>query len=131
MDTNTFAFDSPADGILETSRKEVTFKSSTTGDTDGIDLRLENAMEGILTFSTPIGTCTVNLADLHQQVQSFGFGGLGLKVTVQRYPEALSETRLSLDYTVHPKSGHTTPYFVKAVQEDGHMAWCSPVYITG
>ena len=129
MDANTFAFDSPADGILQTSPKEATFKSSTTGDTDGIDLLLEQSREGVLAFNSPLGTCNVNLADLDQQVQSFDFGGLGLKATVQRYPEALSETRLSLNCTVNPKSGHTTPYFVKAIQEDGHMAWSSPIYV--
>jgi hypothetical protein len=34
-----------------------------------------------------------------------------------------------MDYTVKPESGKTTPYFVKAVQEDGHMAWSSPIYV--
>ena len=127
-DAKTFAFDSPADGILETTLNKVTFKSSTTGDTDGIDLILEESHEGILGFNSLLGTCSVNIADLDEQVQSFDFGGLGLMVTIQRYPESLSETQLSLNYTVNPKSGRTTPYFVKAVQEDGHMAWSSPIY---
>ena len=124
----TFAFDSPADGIVEQGPNQLTFKSSTTGDTDGIDLYLKHSHRGVLTFASPVGTCAVNLADLDQQAQSFAFGGLGLRATVQRYPETLTVRQLSLNCSVHPKAGRTTPYFVKVIQEDGHMAWSSPVY---
>ncbi len=129
LKAQTYAFDSPADGITESDSQKLVFKSSTTGDIDGIDLFLEQSQDGALTFNSPLGTCTVKLAELDRQVQSFDFGGLGLKVTIQRYPETLSETQLFLKFTVNPKSGETTPYFVKAIQEDGHMTWCSPIYV--
>ncbi len=125
----TFAFDSPADGITETEAHVVRFKSSTTGDVDGIDLILIQSAKGQLIFESMVGTCEVDLAELDQQSRSFDFGGLGLRVTIERYPEKIEETKLSLKWTVDSKAGKTTPYLVKAIQEDGHMAWASPIYI--
>ena len=56
-------------------------------------------------------------------------GGLGLKVSVQRYPEHIRTTELLLDCAVTAEARKTFPLFVKTVQEDGHMAWSSPVYV--
>ena len=127
----TVAFDSPADGIIDSSPREVKFKSSTTGDVDGIDLFIENNNTGDITFESLLGTCRANLADLNQGVRTFDFGGLGLKVSIQRYPEALQETELAMEYALLPEPGKTVPYLIKAVQEDGHMAWSSPIYLRG
>ncbi|UCD78431.1 MAG: DUF3604 domain-containing protein [Desulfobacterales bacterium] len=125
----TFAFDSPADGIINRGKNEVQFKSSTTGDIDGIDLFLSDGKSGHLKFASRLGDVEVNLAQLNRKPESRDFGGLGLKVVVRRYPEANRQMDLSLSHTVVPPKGKVTPYFVKVVQEDGHMAWCSPVYV--
>jgi len=127
----TFAFDSPADGITSFDEHELKFKSSTTGDTDGIDLFLDNVKMGHLTFESPVGSCEVDLVELDGKARSFDFGGLGLKVIVRRYPEMLEKTQLSVTQSVLPEKGRTAAYFVKVVQEDGHMAWSSPVFIRG
>lgn len=125
----TFAFDSPADGIIYSSKSEVQFKSSTTGDMDGIDLLLSDGTAGILKFASRLGKVEVNLAQLNQEPESHDFGGLGLKVIIRRYPEVNNQMDLSLAQKVAPPRGKVTPYFVKVVQEDGHMGWCSPVYV--
>ena len=61
--------------------------------------------------------------------KSFDFGGLDMSVTIERYPQTLTDTRASAEFTVHPPAGKTTPYFVKVTQSDGHMAWASPIYL--
>lgn len=129
----TVAFDSPADGILAQSASDVTFKSGTTGDTDGIDLTLSEADAGAIHFESEVGSHRVDLAQLTgaQRVHEIDCGGLDMAVRVERYPAQLTEHTLTLDTTVTPPAGDTTPYFVKAVQSDGHMAWASPIYISG
>ena len=125
----TYAFDSPADGITTLDSRSVKFNSSTTGDTDGIDLYLKENGKGRLSFESLMGSCETNIAALGDKPVAYDFGGLGLNVTIQRYPESTEETALSLEYQAAPAPGRTVPYFVKAIQEDGHMAWSSPVFI--
>ena len=129
ISAKTFAFDSPADGIVKQDQQQIAFKSSTTGDTDGIELVLEERAAGLLEFESSIGACTVSLEELGNDPETFDFGGLGLKATVQRYPETIQTMGLSLECTVTPEADKTDPFFVKAIQEDGHMAWSSPVYV--
>ena len=134
----TFAFDAATDGILSQTEREVTFASSTTGDTDGIDLLLDgaqqgSAQQGTVIFDSQAGQCQVNLADLEgdNRRQVFEFGGVDMAVCIERYPQQLTDLTTSLEAELEPTPGQTTPYFVKVIQEDGHMAWSSPVYVVG
>jgi hypothetical protein len=54
-----------------------------------------------------------------------------MQVCVERYPEEVTEFRLQLNQTLTPPADTRTPYFVKALQTDGHAAWSSPIYING
>lgn len=130
INAKTYAFDSPLDGIIEKSPQGLRFKSSTCGDVDGIDLTLSDARKGHLSFQSQKGSFDLVLKDLGSEPVVFDFGGLGLKATVQRYPEVLKQENLLMETTIDPPAGKTTPYFVKAIQEDGHMAWASPIYVT-
>ncbi|NJN81998.1 MAG: hypothetical protein HC802_06740 [Caldilineaceae bacterium] len=123
------SFDSPADGIVSQTASEVAFTSGTTGDVDGIDLWLDQASSGTLEFDSKAGSCSLDLAQLTTEPLCFDFGGLGIRLCVERYPEVLTAVDAALSTMVSPAKGETTPYFVKAVQEDGHMAWSSPIYV--
>ena len=127
----TVAFDSSSNGIVEQTAQRVVFTSATTGDMDGIDLWLDESEGGQLTFVSNIGTCTVELAELQRigSHQEFDFGGLDMAVRVERYPEEVSDYILRLACIVKPPHNQRTPYFVKATQIDGHVAWSSPIYI--
>jgi hypothetical protein len=126
-----FAFDAPTDGIVDWSADHVVFRSRTTGDGDGVDLWLDQAGHGNLFFESPIGSCAVALEQLQGAAyrQVFDLGGLGLGVCVERYPERLIDLSATLDCEVQPPAARSTPYLVKAVQSDGHMAWSSPIYV--
>lgn len=123
------AFDAKTDGLTTRTAHELTFKSSTAGDTDGIDLVLDQPDRGALVFDAPVGRCEVELSELQQTPKRFNFGGLGMQVCFERYPENLADEAISLVETIEPPAGQTTPYFVKLIQADGHMAWSSPIYL--
>ncbi len=126
-----FQFDAATDGITSQSAREITFKSSTTGDTDGIDLWLDQAGSGRIIFSSPVIEETVELSKLvgEQRTMRVDCGGIDMALTIERYPELLTTTTLGLEHAATAPTDATTPYFVKVVQEDGHMAWASPIYI--
>jgi hypothetical protein len=121
-------FDSPLDGILEQQPDRVVFRSRTTGDMDGLDLWLDSASQGQLSFESPAGGCQVDLEALDAPA-TFDLGGLEMRICVERYPEQLEDLALSLRRQVQPAKGRLTPFLVKAVQSDGHMAWSSPIYV--
>ncbi|MEM7531950.1 MAG: DUF3604 domain-containing protein [Chloroflexota bacterium] len=126
-----FSFDTVLDGIVEQSPTQVTFRSRTTGDRDGLDLVLDDARDGTVIFDSGVGTVSVNLADLtdEQSRMAFDMGGVDMQVIIERYPATVEEQTLALETTVTPAAGKLTPYFVKATQVDGEMAWASPVYV--
>lgn len=130
LEASTFAFDSPAEGIVGWDDEKVIFLSSTVGDTDGIDLYLEDSSRGTLHFNSEIGDISLDLAELGDEQKHFDFGELGLKVKIQRYPEELDLTPIEMELEVELQPGETNPLLIKAVQEDGHIAWSSPIYIT-
>jgi len=125
----TFAFDSAADGITGQTDREVQFRSHTTGDADGIDLWLDRTQGGRIAFDSPVGSCQAALDELAPE-RTWSFGGIEMRVTIQRYPEEVTERELSLRVALSPPAGQRTPYLVKATQVDGHMAWSSPLYVT-
>ncbi|MEZ4869018.1 MAG: hypothetical protein R3C14_47290 [Caldilineaceae bacterium] len=125
-----FSFDAVADGIVSQSADAITFGSKTTGDRDGIDLVLDDTRQGTLTFASAAGTVTVDLAELTDEEprRAFDFGGVDMQVIIERYPADVATLTLELSATVNPSAGRLTPYFVKATQVDGEMAWASPIY---
>lgn len=127
-----FQFDAATDGITAQTPQELSFKSSTTGDTDGIDLVLDQANRGTITFVSPVIEQTVDLATLtgENRMVWVDCGGVDMTLIIERYPEEVTAMAASLAYTVDPPTGQTTPYFVKVTQVDGHMAWASPIYVT-
>ncbi len=127
---DTFSFDGVQDGITDQSEHFIRFRSRTTGDRDGIDLWLTSSSDGQLVFDSAAGSCTVNLEALTtaQPRQVFDFGGVDMQVVVERYPEEVDATSLSLTHESSLPSNTLTPFFVKAIQTDGHMAWSSPIY---
>ena len=125
------AFDSPADGITGIERCRAGFRSHTTGDPDGVDLLLDQARRGKIIFESKVGGHAVDVGDLPPDCErnAADFGGLGMFVSVQRYPETPSQRCLSLRAELQPPPGQTTAYYVKVLQSDGHMAWSSPIYL--
>jgi len=74
-----------ADGITEQSKEQVSFLSKTTGDSDGIDLSLDDAPNGVLHFTSEAGNQSVHLSELTQEnpKQFFDFGGVDMRLIIE------------------------------------------------
>lgn len=133
LDATPIAFDSPADGILERDERRVLYRSRTTGDPDGIELLLAEAGQGTISWTSPLGELHSPLEQLATKGISRKLGGLDLQASLRRYPQQPEQLERQLALKTHwqPLAGRTVPLFVKVTQIDGHMAWSSPVYITG
>src|SRR5436309_2465477 len=82
---------------------------------DSIDLTLDNASRGVITFDSKAGRAEIDLAELTDENprKTFDFGGLDMSVTIERYPQNPSDTSIHLQRTLLPPVQMTTPYFVK------------------
>ena len=130
LKAETFSFDVIADGMTKQSKTEISFLSKTTGDRDGLDITLDDASTGSLHFESEAGSTTLDLANLSQENPrlEFDYGGVDMKLVIERYPAHVETLKLELRHTLKPVKNKRTVYFVKATQLDGQMAWASPVW---
>lgn len=126
----SFAFDAPLDGIELVDAQCLKIRSRTTGDIDGVDIYLDSSTGGRLRFRSEQGEFVVELDQLDTEITRKEFGGLDLHACAMRHPERLTSHQGRLDGDFELPTGTTTPLMIKVTQEDGHMAWTSPVYVT-
>jgi uncharacterized protein DUF3604 len=108
---------------------QVGWTSVTTGGAQGIDLWLDS-----LDADAAIDIHT-NQADLNVKLSDIGIGGVTVEcggmdktLTVQRLPETLSETQITLTRTISIPTKGDSAVYARVTLEDGHVAWSSPIY---
>ncbi|MBI2216314.1 MAG: hypothetical protein HYU51_03360 [Candidatus Rokubacteria bacterium] len=125
-----WAMENPEKGIVQHVPTQVTFVSNTTGDDDGIDLKLEAPADVLLKLRTPVIDLDVMLIDLSDgATRTFPAGGVDLRVFMRRLPARDLTSDLAVDVTETPPGGACHAYWIRVTQEDGAQAWTSPVYL--
>src|SRR3546814_8255894 len=61
-------------------------------------------------------------------LEVFDAGALGRKVRIFRLPEDNPHRKMTLERRIALKDRGDNPIFVRVTQEDGHIAWSSPIY---
>ncbi len=115
-------------GIKEQNDTRVAWKAVTTGNYGAIDLSLENG-EGTLRFKTAPVSGEVSISGLGIEPRVFDAGGLERKMSLQRLPETMDQSRLSLRRTIKLRPQGDTRLYIRVQQEDGHRIWTSPIYL--
>ena len=127
-----WAFDDPAEGIVEQNEESVRWVSQTSGDWDGVALELDGNAETTLTFTSAPATFPVRLdelADKDELVRPVTTG-VGSEVRISRDNEERAPYDVAFTFQdPEPLHQDVTPYFVRVTQYDGEMAWCSPVFV--
>jgi len=125
-----FAFDAPWKGIRDWDQASVRWRSSTAGDIDGVLLDLDAPDEAVFKFNTPTASFEVTLGEIRQKDVLVNAGLLDQHVSVST--AHLDPDPLDIEYSfaeTDPRRG-TTPYYIKVLQDDGEMAWSSPIFVT-
>ena len=105
----------------------VTWQSTTTGGAAGIDCWLADDGGRARVVTEPL-TCEQDLAELGLDERIVLAGGLGKKLGFSRLPDKLAACSLDATVRVPLRSDRDDPIYVRVVQEDGHIAWSSPIY---
>ncbi len=129
-----YAFDSPAEGIIERGERRVGWRSITTGDEDGVVLELDAPPTARLAFRTALVSFQLPLAKLTDGPFRADAGGVEQRVTVERLPQEPGRRSLSFEIIDHPPplpafDATAHAYHVRLKQYDGAMAWSSPIFV--
>jgi hypothetical protein len=116
-------------GIQRQDAASLTWKAVTTGTYGAIDLWLEAAAVGRLTFKTAPVSGEVAVAELGLEPRTFDAGGLERAIELQRLPEVMTEHRLTLRRRIKLRPDGDTRLYIRVQQEDGHRMWSSPIYL--
>ena len=110
----------------------VRLKTVTTGNRSGLDVTLSDALTGRLKMSCELGEIDVDLATLTPEAMPELTGeGLGRRITLQRRPKQLTETRVRGSFRVGLSVGIERRLYLRVTQDNGHVAWTSPAYVEG
>lgn len=105
------------------------WRALTTGNLGGMDIRLADPYAGTLKLETAPVKCGVPIEEIGLEDEVVEAGGLGRRVRFFRLPDENLHRRMTVERTIDIKPGGDNPIFVRLTQEDGHVAWSSPIYI--
>jgi hypothetical protein len=108
---------------------QVVWESSTTGGTSGMILSLEEPLAGKLEIETIEGDLDSEISALSLEPRTWEFGGLRKKIDAYRLPDQPPTEEFSFTLPLTGLPPGDNPIYIHMTQEDGHMAWSSPVYL--
>ncbi len=108
---------------------EAEWRSSTTGGNAGVILELEDKYNGILMVNTQHASFKIPIKDIgFKENIFFAEKGLDTWIGVYRLPED-GKYDYQFIWEVEGLKEGDNPIYVYIVQEDGHRAWSTPIYV--
>ena len=119
------------DKTLEiTSDTSLAWKALTTGNIGGFDIWVKDPYAGTLKVETPLVKCGVPLEEIDINDEIFDKSDvLPRFLKIFRMPEENLHLNFSFQRRIELKEKGDNPIFVRLTQEDGTIAWTSPIYI--
>ena len=105
------------------------WKSITTGGVAGIILTVEEANTGQLEIETAQGNISLDVNSIGIKPKTWNYGGLSKKLEIYRLPDNKSSTDVTFKLPLKILRKGDNPIYIRMMQEDGHMAWSSPIYL--
>lgn len=114
----------------QVSRNKLAWRSITTGGTSGVILELASD-HGELRVQTAQKNFRAAIQRLGVTGRSYDLGAVGKRISAYRLPAADGPREVEFEWQIGWGSLQRgdNPIYVCVVQEDGHMAWSSPIYL--
>ena len=123
--------DNLEEGIQSVDERNLRWLSRTTGDADGVEFRLSGGEDTMLFFETDVVSFEVKLDAIGAVPYVVGAGGVRQQVEVQRISPIPGDPGANITFNVSENDFRDgwNPYFVRLMQEDGALAWSSPIFV--
>ncbi|MEO3427374.1 hypothetical protein AAFN88_00855 [Pelagibius sp. CAU 1746] len=124
---NFFNRDKTLDQISET---ELAWRALTTGNIGGFDLWVADPYGGTLKIETPLVKCGLPLEEIGLEDEVFDESGvLPRTLKVFRLPGENPHRRMAFTRRIELRTQGDNPIYIRVTQEDGTLAWTSPIYL--
>ena len=106
------------------------WRALTTGNLGGFDVWVGDAYGGTLKLETPLVKCGIPLEEIGFEDEVFDESGvLPRYLKVFRMPNKNRHTSIKFSRDLELKNRGDNGIFIRLTQEDGTLAWTSPIYI--
>ncbi len=124
---NFFNRDKTLDQVSET---ELAWRALTTGNIGGFDLWVADPYGGTLKIETPLVKCGLPLEEIGLEDEVFDESGvLPRYLKVFRLPTENPHQTMTFTRRIALRAQGDNPIFIRVTQEDGTLAWTSPIYL--
>lgn len=119
------------DKTLDRSGEDgLAWRSLTTGNFAGFDAWLEDSKEGRLAIRTPVAGCDLAVSEIGLEDRVYEAPGpLPRRLRLFRLPDENPHLGVTLERPVALHEGRDNALYVRITQEDGTLAWTSPIYV--
>ena len=115
--------------LRRTAADRFEWQSVTTGGSAGLLLTLEDPLAGTLELKTAQRSVRMAVRSAGLEPRVWDCGGLHKKIEITRLAEPAPPTDFAFELPLTGLAPGDNPVYLCIVQEDGHMAWTSPVYL--
>jgi hypothetical protein len=122
-------FWNPDHPLKQESENRITWRSITTGGTTGMILTLSEPFTGEINLHTLQKDIHISMADLGIDATVWDCGGLRKEIQAIRLPDKNDARSFSFSLPINALKMGDNPIYIRLTQEDGHMAWTSPIYL--
>lgn len=122
-------FHNPDSPLEQPSRGALRWRSITTGGVTGFVGTLKDPERGTLRFKSEQLCVEFPIESIGVEEQRWDAGGVDLALRIARLSEAEGEPEASVDRSFRLYQDRDNAFYVRVIQEDGTMAWSSPIYI--
>jgi hypothetical protein len=129
LDVEPFGFDHPTQGVTERTDRVLRWDGGTAGNYQGLRLDLSAPDDAELAVRTDPASTAVELGDLADGPHVVDAGFLDRELVVRR-TGAATERDVAVTFDDADVEAGDHPYYVRVWQDDGEMAWSSPVFVT-
>jgi hypothetical protein len=115
--------------LIQHDDTNLEWHSITTGGLAGLMIRLKQENSGELLLQTRQRDLTVQIDSLGVEPHSWDCGGLKKRIDIYRLPSKQDHMEFNFKMSLTSLHEGLNPIYIQMIQEDGHMAWSSPIYI--
>jgi hypothetical protein len=127
--TSEFGFDHPDQGITRQTPNAIEWDSTISGNYLGVKVDLDAPDDATLSFTLPFLEEDFEISELTEkqviEIEEY----LDVSLTVRPTGEAV-EKDIDLEFDLNDQDPGEHAYYIRVTQEDGGMAWTSPIYAT-
>jgi hypothetical protein len=109
---------------------ELAWRALTTGNLGGFDMWAADAQAGRLSIETPLVSCDLPLSEIGYEDMVFDrSAALERRLRIFRLPAENAHRAMTLSWPIPLKDQGDNVIYIRLTQEDGTLAWTSPIYV--